>query len=345
MCEQMESLARAQQAADAPRSRLDSALADLTERVDELRAAVAEVERHLCTKYLHYQALGRCSAALLMARDTLLQVSEDQNKEQAANAAAKKTLSSLEAQIIDADRARREANTARDTAVDTRLAELRKQLAAAEKRAQELAALDPAAAVAAAKEEALSVAAAAVAAEVDARAAQLRDAGSVAVDAVLAAAESKLSEVVRSEVAARVAVAAAERVESALAGNKPGGGSGGGGGWFGSSLAGAELEEAVRGVLGRLYKERIGQVRLPQPGASRAPAAFAAARAHLRGDQVDWLLEINGATVGAASPSLALCSALDFACMLRNAYTLQTDPKVVPARCKLCFCAWRPAAG
>ena len=51
MCEQMESLARAQQAADAPRSRLDSALADLTERVDELRAAVAEVERHLCTKY------------------------------------------------------------------------------------------------------------------------------------------------------------------------------------------------------------------------------------------------------------------------------------------------------
>ncbi|KAJ1492866.1 UNC-like C-terminal-domain-containing protein [Baffinella frigidus] len=72
--------------------------------------------------------------------------------------------------------------------------------------------------------------------------------------------------------------------------------------WFGSGGASdsAQLEKVVRGVLGRLYKERIGQV--------------------------DWLLQINGASVVASSPSLALCSATDALCRLRNIVSLQTDP-------------------
>jgi len=44
--------------------------------------------------------------------------------------------------------------------------------------------------------------------------------------------------------------------------------------------------------------------------------------------QVDWLLQMNGAAVVAASPSLALCPPLDPLCRLRNYKSLQTDPSV-----------------
>ncbi|KAJ1492865.1 hypothetical protein T484DRAFT_1770089 [Baffinella frigidus] len=143
---QVESLDKATKAAVAPRSKLDAGLTDLSKRVETLKLAVAKA-------------------------------AEEQVKVKEEGAATGKELSSLKAQVTDADKARLGANAAREKAVDAALEAIRAKLAKAEKGVAALSGKDTAAQAAAAKEEVLKAAGVAIAAKMEAHAKTLHQAG------------------------------------------------------------------------------------------------------------------------------------------------------------------------